>query len=141
MFDFKFDWTSEMNMGIEELDLQNRELFRIGRDMEQLLLAGCKNVTDRQLLNIVCGLREYINYHFYMEEKLMQEKGYSDYETHWQKHQVFQKKILNIDCPELSRNPQAELRKLKETVQDWVFLHVLTEDVKAAKEMENNKGK
>lgn len=138
MFDFKFDWAPEMNMGIEELDLQNKELFRIGRDIEQLILADCENVTDRQLLNIVCGLREYVNYHFYMEEKFMEDKGYSNYETHRQKHQIFQKEILNIDCPELSRKPKTELKKLKETVQDWVFQHVLVEDVKAVKEIEKN---
>ena len=35
---------------------QHQILFRIGRDMEQLIMNGCQNATSKELLNIVCEL-------------------------------------------------------------------------------------
>ena len=44
MFDFNFNWDDSLTLGIEKLDMQHRELFKIGRDIEQLLLIQCIGV-------------------------------------------------------------------------------------------------
>ena len=64
MFDFKFDWSAEMELGIPILDEQHKEIFRIARNIEQLLIQNCENVKPRDLVNIVCELREFVSYHF-----------------------------------------------------------------------------
>lgn len=64
MFDFKFDWEKNLNTSIESIDVQHKQLFKLGRDMEQLLQMQCIGVTDKQLLDIVCGLRDFTAYHF-----------------------------------------------------------------------------
>ena len=46
MFDFKFDWCKEMECGVKIIDEQHQILFRIGRDMEQLIMHGCQNATQ-----------------------------------------------------------------------------------------------
>lgn len=71
MFDFKFDWCKEMECGVPAIDDQHQILFHIGREMEQLIMHGCQNATTKELLDIVCELREYTSYHFYTEEDLM----------------------------------------------------------------------
>ena len=41
MFDFKFDWEKNLNTSIESIDVQHKQLFKLGRDMEQLLQMQC----------------------------------------------------------------------------------------------------
>ena len=60
LFDFKFDWDDSLNVGIPEIDTQHQEFFRIGRSIEQLILTGCKNITEKELLELLC---EYVQIH------------------------------------------------------------------------------
>ena len=135
MFDFNFDWSKDMETSISEVDSQHKEFFRIGRNMEQLLLMKCANVTEKELLDIVCDLREYVAYHFYEEEVIMKETGYSKLEEHTRKHNEFKNMIMNIDCPALAANPYKELTKIRNTVVDWVFGHMLHDDMEMAREV------
>lgn len=135
MFDFKFDWNDELLLHIESVDTQHKEIFRIGREIEQLLTIRCIGVDTSNLLNIVCELREYVGYHFYEEERLMRKYGYSDMENHVKEHEAFRKKVMAIDCPKLAKNPYEELLKLKELIQDWIFEHMMHVDRKMSNEI------
>ena len=46
MFDFKFDWEKNLNTSIESIDVQHKQLFKLGRDMEQLLRMQCIGVSS-----------------------------------------------------------------------------------------------
>lgn len=135
MFDFKFNWDEALETGMDSVDIQHKELFRIGRNMEQLLLTRCIGVREKQLLDIVCDLREYVSYHFYYEESLMLQAGYEKYAEHKKKHDDFKQEIMNLDCPALARNPEKELKKLKDLVQDWIFTHMMLDDKAMTKQL------
>ena len=135
MFDFVFDWRDELNLGIKEIDEQHKRLFKIGRDMEQLVRFNCVNVTDKQLLDIVCELRDFVVYHFYEEERFMELCGFEGLEEHRKKHKEFTEYVSKIDCPKLKENPGVELKKIKDTLQDWIFKHMLVEDTQMVKKM------
>lgn len=128
MFDFKFDWCKEMEGGVELIDEQHQSLFRIGRDMEQLIMSGCQNASTQQLLDIVCELRDYVAYHFYAEEGLMQQYDYPNLAEHKKVHDIFKRRVLLIDPPTLGKYPEKILPKLKDDLQDFVFKHMLIED-------------
>ncbi|NLL77899.1 MAG: hemerythrin family protein [Clostridiales bacterium] len=128
MFDFKFDWCKEMECGVAIIDAQHRELFRIGRAMEQLIMNECRNVSNRQLLDIVCELRDYIAYQFYTEEELMKKYEYPNYSKHKKSLDDFKKHILSIDMTELGIYPQKTLSQLKDDLQAFLFNHILIED-------------
>lgn len=128
MFDFKFDWCKEMELGIDIIDSQHRELFRIGRSIEQLVMNGCKTATPQQLLDIVCELRDYAAYQFYTEEDLMVKYNYPNYVKHKALHNDVKKFILGIDLPLLGRNPEQVLPHVKDELQTFLFDHILTED-------------
>ena len=134
MFDFNFDWSKEMETSISQIDSQHKEFFRIGRDMEQLPLMKCANVTAKELLDIVWEFREYVGNHFY-KKVIMKEAGYSKLEEHMRKHNEFKKMIMNIDCPALAANPYKELSKIRNAVVDWVFEHMLHDDMDMAREI------
>lgn len=137
MFDFAFDWIKELETGDELIDQQHKEFFRIGRNIEQLLVRKCIGVQEQELLDIVCELREYISYHFYSEETIMRQQSYSGYVQHVREHLKFKKYIMDIDCPALAKNPYQELKGIKATIQLWVFSHMMGEDVKMAKEIQH----
>ena len=133
MFDFKFDWEKDLNTSIESIDVQHKQLFKLGRDMEQLLQMQCIGVTDKQLLDIVCGLRDFTAYHFYAEETIMDEMSYPKITKHKQFHKKCSDYIMQINIPKLKQEPATELRKIEEEVQSWVMDHVLNEDMEMAK--------
>lgn len=135
MFDFNFDWSKDMETKVTIIDSQHKEFFRIGRDMEQLLLMKCVNVSEKELLDIVCDLREYVAYHFYEEEAIMKEHNYPKLDEHVKKHAEFKKTVMNIDCPALAAHPYPELKKLRDLVVDWVFGHMLHDDMEIAQEI------
>lgn len=128
MFDFKFDWCKEMELGIEIIDLQHQELFRIGRSIEQLVMNGCRTATQEQLLDIVCELRDYSAYQFYTEEDLMLKNSYPNYTRHKAAHDTVKNFILGIDLPLLGKNPDQVLPHVKDELQTFLFDHILTED-------------
>ena len=128
MFDFKFDWQPEMDSHIMDIDVQHQQLFKVGRDMEQLLRIKCIGVTDKQLLDIICQLRDFSAYHFYVEESLMEEMNYSKLEEHRETHKKYSEYIMNINLPKLKENPEKELRLIKDEIQEWIFEHILHDD-------------
>lgn len=128
MFDFKFDWCKEMECGIHIIDEQHQILFRIGREMEQLIMHGCQNATTKELLDIVCELRDYTAYHFYTEEDLMAKHSYPQTDKHTASHVAFKSSILAIDLPKLGRHPEQMLPQIKDQLQDFLFNHVMVED-------------
>lgn len=133
MIDFKFDWEKKLETGIESVDVQHKQLFKIGRDMEQLLRIQCIGVTDKQLLDIVCELRDFTGYHFYAEESIMAEMKYPDMQQHIQFHKRCSEFITRIDMPKLKANPTKELEVIRDEVATWIMMHVLGDDMKVAK--------
>lgn len=128
MFDFHFDWNSSMSTGIEEIDEHHKQLLRIGRDMEQLLQFKCIGVTEQQLLDIVCELRDYVAYHNYEEEALMEQENYPKLKEHRAEHQKYVNKVQHLDWPAMKRTPEPELKKLRDLLADLLFNHILTWD-------------
>ena len=137
MFDFKFDWCPEMECGIKVIDEQHQEFFRIVRDMEQLIIHDCKNTDPKQLLDIVCELREYATYHFYTDEALMQKYNYPKFASHMAQHVDLKTRVLHIDMPTLAKEPNKVLSQVKESMQDFLFDHVLKEDKDLCKFLSN----
>lgn len=137
MFDFKFDWDPSISVGIEVIDEQHKELFRIGRDLEQLILTECMGINEEQLLAHLCELREYVTYHFYTEEKMIELHYSSDIlDRHKKLHGNFKILINKIDCIALVNDPVTELKKLKTFLQEWLFQHILVEDRGIFKQIE-----
>ena len=132
MFDFLFNWSPDFDTHIKTIDEHHQQFFSIGRDIEQLLQMNCIGVTDKQLLDIVMNLKEYVSYHFYEEETLMMDYAYPEYEEHKEYHRLFSKRIAGINIPALKEDPMTELKKIRGLLLDMVFGHILDHDKKMA---------
>lgn len=108
-------WTSAFETGIEDLDQQSKELFRM--------------------------LRDLVTYHFYTEENIMENIGYPQLHTQKQAHEKFKLEINKINYIELKENPLKVIDHVRAFVELWIMQHMLLEDVKIGqyyKEKRNN---
>ena len=122
-----------MATGIEAVDEQHQQLLRIGRDIEQWVRIGCVGVSQKQMVDLLCALRDYTGYHFYTEESLMMECGYEGLQEHQKAHQQLMNMVMTYDISKLSQNPLEAMKEAKGILQDIVFDHLLKQDMEFAK--------
>lgn len=125
MVDFKFNWDPSLELDIPLIDTQHQQFFRIGREIEQLLLIYCAGTTKKDLLNILYELRDFVTYHFFTEEEYMSSLNYPDIDAHKKNHQLFKNYINKIDYDRLCTSPQKALTEIKDELAKWVFNHMV----------------
>lgn len=130
-------WSSAFATGIELIDKQHKELFRILRDLEQMVLTQCKQYEYKDFVDIIGEIRDYMTYHFYTEEKLMKEINYPEIDIHKQRHQTFKKEINKVNYIELKENPLKVIDYLRGYIELWIMQHMLLEDIKIGNYLEN----
>ena len=123
-------WSEAFETGITVIDMQNKELFRLLRDLEQMVLTQCTQYTYTDFVHLICEIREYATYHFYEEEKVMEALGYKDLEEHKGLHKQFEEYIGSINYTQLEKNPLPIIDELRGFIELWIMRHILLEDMK-----------
>ncbi len=117
-----FDWTDDLNTGIEEVDSQNRRLGEFINILAEGVVAG-----DREKAGYV--LEELLDFsvnNFLFEEKLMEEAGYEFHGAHERVHELFIKKLAEFRGRYANGDDVAE--ELLTMLKGWVANHVKRED-------------
>ncbi len=78
-----FKWLPEYNVGIKTIDSQHQELVNI---LNRLFVAVSKREGDKAIAGILDALMGYTKEHFSLEERLMQQAKYKDFEAHKLEH-------------------------------------------------------
>ena len=78
-----FKWSPEYSVNIKTIDDQHRELVNI---LNRLFIAVSRREGDTAIAGILDALLCYTQTHFALEERLMQQANYRDYEAHKQEH-------------------------------------------------------
>ena len=133
MYDYKFDWNKSLSVGIDIIDAQHKVFFSIGRKMEQILMTEGADINERYLIELICELREYVTYHFYEEEKFIAKIHPEQLGHHHEAHEEFEKLVNGIDIKRVVEEPYVYLKMIKEEMQKWLFLHIMSEDKVALK--------
>ncbi len=121
-------WRDEFLLGIEEIDKQHKQLFRIAGDIHTLL----KNqlITDKydQILKLLEELKDYTIFHFASEEEYMRSIGYRKYFSHKVEHDDFIEKINNVDLDKIDTDHEQYLLEILDFVVNWISEHILETD-------------
>lgn len=133
MFDFKFDWDESISVGVEEIDEQHKELFKIARDIEQMVLIRCYGITSEMVIQVLAELREYTTYHFYFEELFIRQMDPQYLKEHQEKHKKFRNIILSFNNDKLKKSPNEVLVEIGDFLKRWLFEHIVIEDKKVFK--------
>ncbi len=124
------EFTDDYLTGIELVDAEHKELFRIVDKASQLVknfdnLSGYDSII--QILN---ELKEYTKEHFADEEEYMEGIHYEGLVAQKRAHEAFVDKLENINLDQIDENPQEYLQELLEFLLGWLINHILYTDKK-----------
>ncbi len=121
-----FEWTPDLNIGIEAIDEQHKVLVNI---FNRLSLAVSKGEGGKVIRSIVDSLRGYTKSHFALEEKLLAEAGYDELAPHTAQHSDFIAKLDDLTVKFLVENSPA-YSELIELLRNWLIEHIRFSDRK-----------
>lgn len=121
-------WDDKYLIGVELIDTQHKELFRIAGDAYSLL----KNefYTDKydQVVKLIEELKSYAVYHFESEQNYMKEIGYKKFLSHKVIHDDFLENVSKVDLEHMDDNQDKYLSDIIMFVVDWIEDHILKTD-------------
>ena len=124
-----FAWKEELELNIDSIDSQHKELFNIGNKV-YLLLEQHQEGEDNydEIINVINELKDYTRYHFKTEEDLFIKYHYPDYEKHKKEHESFIRYINSINLSTYDEKQELFLTELLKKIIDWIFNHIITTD-------------
>ena len=122
-------WKEELVTGNDIIDIQHKEL--INRISKVLNTSDMPNSV--QVADTINFLFDYVFDHFALEEKLMIQTGYENFDEHLKEHSYYinyvnKLKRQKIITRELISEMQSEL-------QSWFLEHIINEDRKMAEHL------
>lgn len=117
-------WTSELEIGIAEIDEQHQWLVDL---TNQLHTTMSQSEQDRERIgNILEQLIDYTMNHFIVEEELFERLGYPETEAHKAQHNVFCRNVMDL----LMRHDSGEVvnTEMLKLLKNWLLHHICKVD-------------
>ncbi len=127
------EFTDDYLVGIELIDREHKELFRIVDRANRLIKSYDTLSGYDSIIGILHELKAYTIEHFSDEEEYMESIHYEGLPAQKRAHEAFIDKLENIDLDEIERNPQEYLQKLLEFLLGWLINHIMNTDKKIPK--------
>lgn len=126
-------WSKNYLMGIDKLDEEHKELFRISDQIYNKVMERGDDAKYRLFLmnETLEYMLRYFKRHAKGEEIYMREIGYAGYEFHKMLHDEFYNKLLKKKADIVKRN-ECSKKEIAELVGDgigWLLEHIITEDM------------
>ncbi len=118
------EWTPALEVGLEEMDRQHRQLVKILNELHQAMQAGGR---QRDLVRVMDELIQYTKFHFSTEERLMAEAAYPGLPRHKQTHQALTAKVEEYAAGVLKGRATISLSILQ-FLKEWLNRHILGTD-------------
>lgn len=135
MFDMNPDY---YHIGIAEIDQEHDRLFELANQAYALLHDEKPQDKRQNIIHIMSELIAYTQTHFSHEEAYMHEIGYSNREAHIAQHRQFEAKMSEVDFNVLEASTIDDqvdvLKDLLNFLGDWLINHIISEDMRFAKE-------
>ena len=123
-----FVWTKKLAVGVKEIDIQHRVLFRKIDDLLKAMEMDKGEEPGEDAAHIERFfefLEDYAASHFKMERKAMAVYKYPERAEHFKQHDIFTRAIDELKASYKSGGATDALKEeLKERLCDWLVLHV-----------------
>ncbi len=127
-------FTDDCLIGVEEIDNEHRELFRMINETQELLENQIINDKYDRIREMVERLGEYAENHFRHEEAYMESICHPELELQKRQHLFFSDKINAITNSFTSDNEQqAVLEDLLKYLVTWLYRHIISADLMIGK--------
>ncbi len=122
------EWSHTMDVGIESIDTEHRQLVEIANRMERAVQAGREHTELMAILDeLIAATRD----HFTSEERVMEEAGYPLLEAHQRMHAELIVEVGRmrgaLDSSELARATAPFVLKF---IKLWLVKHVEHDDIR-----------
>ena len=121
-------WKDSYRLGVERIDQQHMELFRMTEALVNAVKAGAGVEEYQKALGF---LKDYVVYHFRDEEAYQASIHYDGMAAHKEEHRQFTQTVLDYE-KRLTENgfDQKTMKDLAGTVTTWLIYHVVDTDQK-----------
>lgn len=126
-----FPWLAKYSVGIPEIDSQHQQLIRLINDLHAAMTTGQGKETAGRTLD---ELVRYTEQHFSYEERMLQQKGYSQLTPHQAEHKRLTGEV--VDLREKYRNGAIALTvQVMQFLKNWLAGHIMVHDQQYAAEL------
>ena len=130
-----FEWDTQFETGIAEIDQQHQKLVQLINSLGRILTVETESHSLlKSLFSVFDELTEYVDYHFKFEEKLLENYPCDDAHAagHKQAHADFIRRI--IEARELANDHPIEVTgKALTFLSQWLITHIVGTDMRMAK--------
>lgn len=123
------EWSDKFSVGVESMDQQHMRIIAMINE----LIENPQHLEDQTLVSK--QLETMISYaleHFELEEKLLKENDYPDFDSHHAKHLEYGKKLGTL-CAASFVKDNVMADELLSFLGEWWIHHILEEDMRYAK--------
>ena len=121
-------WNNSVSVGHGMIDQEHQKLIQI---INGLYTAVCSKADAETVGAGYKEMKDYTDYHFDHEEKMMIESNYPDYEMHKRQHENFAERLEELYQNYLSGR-DASGSELLNLLGSWWTTHITTSDIKLA---------
>ena len=125
-----YDFTDEYLTGVEMVDEEHKELFRIIGQVHEVIVDDYRVDKYDDIIYLVEELRTYTKYHFKDEEEYLESVKYEGLEAQKVAHEMFCARLDEIDLNEIDVHQEEVLEELMAFLTEWLVNHILHMDKK-----------
>jgi len=115
----QIEWKDEFNLGNAAVDEEHKQLIEQINQIYDQIAMPMDVLTIESLL---AELQADISAHFALEELLMEQSGYAEFEAHRRDHERLLDDINDLIF-QFEEDPEAGKKLLKSTLSDWFGVH------------------
>ena len=119
-------WSESFSVGVDSVDYEHQNLM----DMINMIYAELEDRRDiAEITKTVSDVHAEISAHFALEERIMREAGYEEFEAHKNDHEDLLDQIRTM-MDAIESDPEPALDMLSEQLADWFSKHFATFDAR-----------
>ena len=124
------EWNENFSVGVDSVDYEHQNLIA----MINMIYAELEDRRDMdQIRQTMAEVHLEISAHFALEERIMKDAGYDEYQAHKSNHEDLLDQI-RILMDAIENEPDTALDKLSEELADWFGDHFQTFDARLHRE-------
>lgn len=130
-----YKFTDDCLIGVEQIDDEHRELFRLVGEVQDLLNDKWTDDKYFEICDLVERLKEYAAEHFRHEEEYMEKIGHPELAMQREQHTQFCEKVNEVDLRSAESDQQALISDLLAFLGKWLYRHIIGSDLLIGKLM------
>lgn len=119
-------WNESCSVGIPVFDKQHKRIYELINIFFNQVQSG---YSGQKLVDTLSELKNFAEYHFNYEEKIMKENGYAEFSEHKMQHDYFLTELFNLISGILDGIIILNLESVQ-YIYVWLEKHILETDIR-----------